>query len=1339
MKSIRRGIAVLLAAMLIIPNIPAIAEEPVPTIDFSTLGTQEEASGVDNASENLLPEETVENASAEIPSDTISEPISTENDSIEEASTENDSIENVATEKATTETASTEAVTETEPSTETETELTEPTMETVVSAETEIEAEEEKTLLVSELEEVFFNTGNKVIRVSNEPVTEDMMLRGDGFRFDENDAFTIQIPEQNPFFPYEIQFTYKGETGSRWFMTPEDCIEVGGHRFYVAAMFDGQNVTRMNLNVAGTKVVVYPEPKNFTDNTIGNGNHLYSLLPLEERNFTADLTAFTPAELTMVSLTDVFTSGSTELKSTDKIMWVLQDFYNDLWDDYTISFPGDKLDLSFYTYYGNTTKWQMIVGNDDQLDQGNTRYTVTIKTKQSREWLIPTVYTQSEDGVRKNITLTSFGYDDAWGSDRSRRDLSITAAGSEMGDALEAYVGLAVNPAVFESVRYAGIKVFEGQFATAEEAQKGKDITSQIFSADMTQKDAGCLVNLFKETYITIVTYDAAGSVTGCLPVRLTLRQTSNSISHSSLDQRTETGSHSVGYFRYEGMTDGGVEMYTAELPKEYPVDGKYFIRMTYQKDGKEDNASVTAAFIGKYESIAEAKNAGAQEVKASLFNSDYAAGGYEADYSKGITFSIFVGEDHAEKQERYYRNYKTAEEVNVPTESQDPDLHDGNPVVYFTGLRDAAGNYIDSYSTKYDMDSYSEYEYLTMIVSPDTDLTKVAPEFSFQEDREGVNLYARGSNTPEVSGKSLHDFSASPMQYTAATQTMINGEDRSKAKNYWLQIIKAEEGTGKLYVNSLNDEDSKTRIENGVVYTKREVMMDSLQGMVHDILLINMGTGALSGLTTELASDILELDDYWRLKGQFDLAGYKTIDKDKDKPNGELPNMAKIRLHAKEGKVSDSENLGTLTIKSGGNSMMVFELTGSVGDPHITTQEIPKAVKYVPYGTMIQNSNKYDWNTLTYSVTGELPEGMQVLQSGELYGVPKQAGQFTFTVKMHNSSDRFRDDTKTFTLEVLDNSDINVDAATDEGYTVQQRIPDINTGNVQAQTFVSEGLFEGYKYVYLDGNKLNEGTDFTAESGSTRITINAETLGGLENGTHTIGVEFRENDELKRAAQNFKTNNKKDEGNKGEDNKDEEHQGDISNNDPSGTSNNQGSTNNSNTPVNNSTPGISQAPASNTSDLTSDNAAVDAANNSQTTTDAAGPVRYTVASGDTLWKIAEKFYGNGNYWRKIYEDNASVIRNPDRIFTGQMIVIYPLTEILNADFSAQLPQTDNTAAESTDINSYVVLPGDNLWKIARRLYGKGWQWRKIYDANRDILSNPGQLHTGQELVIPNN
>lgn len=49
----------------------------------------------------------------------------------------------------------------------------------------------------------------------------------------------------------------------------------------------------------------------------------------------------------------------------------------------------------------------------------------------------------------------------------------------------------------------------------------------------------------------------------------------------------------------------------------------------------------------------------------------------------------------------------------------------------------------------------------------------------------------------------------------------------------------------------------------------------------------------------------------------------------------------------------------------------------------------------------------------------------------------------------------------------------------------------------------------------------------------------------------------------------------------------------------------------------------------------------------------------YTVVKGDCLWKIAQKFYGNGSQYTKIYEANKGTIGgNPNLIYPGQVLTI---------------------------------------------------------------------------------
>ncbi|SSZ30122.1 LysM domain/BON superfamily protein [Aggregatibacter aphrophilus] len=47
----------------------------------------------------------------------------------------------------------------------------------------------------------------------------------------------------------------------------------------------------------------------------------------------------------------------------------------------------------------------------------------------------------------------------------------------------------------------------------------------------------------------------------------------------------------------------------------------------------------------------------------------------------------------------------------------------------------------------------------------------------------------------------------------------------------------------------------------------------------------------------------------------------------------------------------------------------------------------------------------------------------------------------------------------------------------------------------------------------------------------------------------------------------------------------------------------------------------------------------------------------YVIQKGDTLWKIAEKHYGNGSKYTAIVAANKEVIKDADKIFPGQKFV----------------------------------------------------------------------------------
>lgn len=58
-------------------------------------------------------------------------------------------------------------------------------------------------------------------------------------------------------------------------------------------------------------------------------------------------------------------------------------------------------------------------------------------------------------------------------------------------------------------------------------------------------------------------------------------------------------------------------------------------------------------------------------------------------------------------------------------------------------------------------------------------------------------------------------------------------------------------------------------------------------------------------------------------------------------------------------------------------------------------------------------------------------------------------------------------------------------------------------------------------------------------------------------------------------------------------------------------------------------------------------------------------------------------------------------------------------------------------APQAPEVKTYTVQPGDSLSKIAKQFYGNAGAYMKIYDANKDQLTDPNKIQIGQVLKIP--
>ena len=68
-------------------------------------------------------------------------------------------------------------------------------------------------------------------------------------------------------------------------------------------------------------------------------------------------------------------------------------------------------------------------------------------------------------------------------------------------------------------------------------------------------------------------------------------------------------------------------------------------------------------------------------------------------------------------------------------------------------------------------------------------------------------------------------------------------------------------------------------------------------------------------------------------------------------------------------------------------------------------------------------------------------------------------------------------------------------------------------------------------------------------------------------------------------------------------------------------------------------------------------------------------------------------------------------------------------------DFSGVTASVDTTAEKVG--GTYTVQQGDSLSKIAKQELGDANAWKRIFEANRDVLDDPDKIQPGQTLKLP--
>ena len=139
-------------------------------------------------------------------------------------------------------------------------------------------------------------------------------------------------------------------------------------------------------------------------------------------------------------------------------------------------------------------------------------------------------------------------------------------------------------------------------------------------------------------------------------------------------------------------------------------------------------------------------------------------------------------------------------------------------------------------------------------------------------------------------------------------------------------------------------------------------------------------------------------------------------------------------------------------------------------------------------------------------------------------------------------------------------------------------------------------------------------------------------------------------------------------------------------------------------------------------------------------------PTTHKIAEGEDLWKIAEKYYGSGYNWIDIAKENK--ISDPDQIVSGEDLIIPDIQPKLAESTIKPSPKpeitipeitsteiTQNNDVQKKSLNTHKVTKGENLWKIAEKYYGSGYNWIDIAKENK--ISDPDQIVSGEDLIIP--
>jgi nucleoid-associated protein YgaU len=140
----------------------------------------------------------------------------------------------------------------------------------------------------------------------------------------------------------------------------------------------------------------------------------------------------------------------------------------------------------------------------------------------------------------------------------------------------------------------------------------------------------------------------------------------------------------------------------------------------------------------------------------------------------------------------------------------------------------------------------------------------------------------------------------------------------------------------------------------------------------------------------------------------------------------------------------------------------------------------------------------------------------------------------------------------------------------------------------------------------------------------------------------------------------------------------------------------------------------------------------------------------YTAEPNDNYWRISQKVYGTGAYFKALEEHNRQQLGDKPLINVGDVVSVPPVDE-LRQNYPELSPRPRKIPAEprrealvsaaargGRGGRTYTVSEGDTLFDIARSELGKASRWAEIYELNREQLGEDfNYLAPGMQLALP--